>query len=222
MGTWGPGAFENDAALDFVTEIGTAQDLAAALTIRTPDQPVDADTACRIVVVAECVTAMRGHPSNDMPDALADRLAKFGKPSRSLFHHARDHLAAVMVRSELMQLWAEDDPGPFNRAMHDLLERLNLPAADASKRERPKTEPFYNRSPCSFCDAPMGEDQFSQFSITLDHGDGLPMTRGGWAHHRCLNAALHPKHMIRVYKNDEPVDPDQLDRLLESPPTAED
>lgn len=222
MGTWGPGAFENDVALDFVPEIQTAQDLANALTVRTPDQPIDADTACRIVVVAECVAAMRGHPCDDMPDDLVGRLATFGKPSKSLFHHARDHLAAVMIRSELMELWAEADPGPFNLAMHDLLERLNLPPADARKGKSKKKKPVHNNSPCSFCNQPMGEDQFSQFSIVLDHGDGLPVTRGGWAHHRCLNAALHPKHMIRVYKNDEPIDPDQLDRLLDAPPTTED
>ena len=222
MGTWGAGAFENDAALDFVPEIETARDLADALTIRTPDQPVDADTACRIVVVAECVAAMRGHPSDDLPEALAERLAAFGKPSRSLFHHARDHLAAVMTRSELIELWAESDAAPFNRAMHDLLERLNLPPTGAAAPKRATKKPVVNNSPCAFCDQPMGEAEFSQFSITLDHGDDTPLTRGGWAHHRCLNAALHPKHMIRVYKNDEPVDPDQLDRLLERPPTAED
>ena len=222
MGTWGPGAFENDAAIDFASEIETAQDLAAALTIRTPDQPIDADTASRIVVVAECVAAMRGHPCDDMPDALTERLATFGKPSKSLFHHARDHLAGVMIRSELMALWAEDDPRPFNLAMHNLLERLNLPAVDVRRHEPAKRKPIQNNSPCSFCDHPMGEDQLSQFSIALDHGNGMPITRGGWAHLRCLNAALHPKHMIRVYKNDEPVDPDQLDRLLERPPTAED
>ena len=55
MGTWGPGAFENDAALDFVHQVASAQDLADALTVWAPDQPIDADTACRIVVVAECV-----------------------------------------------------------------------------------------------------------------------------------------------------------------------
>ncbi len=222
MGTWGPGAFENDVALDFAAAITTAKDLADALTIRSPDQPIDADAACRIVVVAECVAAMRGHPSDDLPDSLAERLAGFGRPSRSLFHHARDHLSAVMLRSELMQLWAESDPRPFNLAMHDLLERLNRPPAEPASRPAPGKKPPRNNSPCSFCDQPMGEAEFSQFSITLDHGDGLPLTRGGWAHHRCLNAALHPKHMIRVYRNDEPVDPDQLDRLLESPPTAED
>lgn len=222
MGAWGPGAFENDTALDFASEIETAQDLADALTIRTPDQPIDAHTACRIVVVAECVAAMRGHPCDDVPPGLAEKLATFDQPSRSLFHHARDHLSAVMIRSELMELWAEDDPRPFNLEMHDLLERLNLAPVDPTKRERPTKKPVINNSPCSFCDEPMGEDQFSQFSITLDHGDGIPLTRGGWAHHRCLNAALHPKHMIRVYKQDEPIDPDELDRLLETKPTAED
>jgi len=222
MGTWGPRAFENDAALDFAAEIRTAQDLADALTIRTPDQPIDVDTACRIVVVAECVAAMRGHPPGDMPDSLADRLATFGKPSKSLFHHCREHLSAVMIRSELMELWAEDDPGPFNLAMHDLLERLNLAPADAPQAKAPENKPAMNRSPCSFCDEPMGEGQFSSFTIVLDYGDGMPMTHGGWAHHRCLNAALHPRHMVRVYRYDELIDPDQLDRLLERPPTADD
>ena len=222
MGTWGPGAFENDTALDFCAEIETAQDLANALTARTPNETIDADTACRIVVVAECVAAMRGHPSDDMPDGLAARVSAFGRPSRSLFHHSRSQLSDVMRRSELMELWAESDPGPFNLAMHDLFERLNLPPADASKRELKKKKPVMNRSPCSFCDEPMGEDRFSQFTIVLEVGDGVPMTHGAWAHLRCLNGALHPKHMIRVYRNDEPIDPDQLDRLLERPPTAED
>jgi hypothetical protein len=221
MGVWGPRGFENDAALDFVAEIETAQDLANALTIRSRDQPIDVDMASRIVVVAECVAAMRGHPSDDMPDKLADTLATFGKPSRSLFHHARSHLNAVMQRSELMELWAEGDSGPFNLAIHDLLERLNLPPADASQRKRPKNKPVVNRSPCAFCDQPMGEEVYSQFSIVLDNGDGIPITHGKWAHHRCLNAAVHPKHMIRLYRTDEPIDPDQLDRLLEAPPTAQ-
>ena len=222
MGAWGPKAFENDAALDFAAEIRTAQDLADALTIRTHDQPIDVDTACRIVVVGECVAAMRGHASDDIPNALAERLATFGKPSKSLFHHSRDHLSAVMLRSELMELWAEDDATPFNLAMHDLLERLNLPTAGTAKRKPAKKKPVMNRSPCAFCDEPMGENQFSQFSIVLGIEDDVPMTHGGWAHLRCLNGALHPKHMVRVYKNDEPVDPDELDRLLERPPTAED
>ena len=222
MGTWGPGAFENDAALDFVREIESAQDLADALTIRGPEQPIDVDTACRIVVVAECVAAMRGHPSDDMPEALAERVGALGRPSRSLFHHARSQLSAVMRRSELAELWAEGDSTPFNLAIHDLLERLSLPPADASKRAPKKKKRAINRSPCAFCDQPMGEEQFSQFSIVLEVAEGVPMTQGAWAHLRCLNGALHPKHMIRVYRNSEPIEPDELDRLLERPPTVED
>jgi hypothetical protein len=222
MGTWGPRAFDNDAALDFVPDIQSAQDLADALTIRRHDEPIDVDLACRIVVVAECVAAMRGHPSDDMPDELAARIATFGKPSRSLFHHTRSHLSAVMLRSELMELWAEGDSAPFNLAIHGLIERLNLPPADAPKRKPSKKKPATNRSPCAFCDQPMGEEVFSQFSIVLDQGDGVPITYGKWAHHRCLNGAVHPKHMIRIYRNDQPVDPAQLDRLLEAPPTADD
>lgn len=222
MGTWGPRAFENDTALDFAAEIETVQDLADALTIRKGDQSIDVDTACRVVVVAECVVAMRGHPSEDLPDTLAAKLAGFGKPSKSLFHHARSQLGAVLRRSELTELWLESDAGPFNLAMHDLLERFNLPPADAAARKASKKKPAVNRSPCAFCDEPMGEVMFSQFSIVLDNGDGVPMTHGAWAHLRCLNGALHPKHLIRRYWHEEPVDPDQLDRLLERPPTAED
>jgi hypothetical protein len=222
MGAWGPGAFENDTALDFVPGIQRVQDLADALTARAAGESIDADTACRIVVVAECVAAMRGHPSDDLPDVLAERLGTFGTPSRSLFHHARAQLGAVISRSELMELWVESDPSPFNLAMHDLLERLNLPPADGRKPRRPRKKPVTNNSPCAFCDQPMGENQFSQFNIVLDYGDGTPVTCGGWAHHRCLNAALHPKHMIRVYRNAEPTDPAELDRLLERPPTPVD
>jgi hypothetical protein len=68
----------------------------------------------------------------------------------------------------------------------------------------------------------MGEEQFSQFSVVLGVADGVPMTHGGWAHLRCLNGALHPKHMIKFYRNSEPIDPNELDRLLGRPPTAED
>jgi hypothetical protein len=69
-----------------------------------------------------------------------------------------DHLTTVGADSvgtwgpkafENTELWAEDDPGPFNLAMHDLLERLNLAPSDASKREPPKKKPVMNRSPCA-------------------------------------------------------------------------
>lgn len=227
MGTWGPGAFENDAAMDFSHEIETPHDLAGALTVEMIDQPISADAACRIIVVGECVAAMRGHACSDLPDELADRLVGFGPPSKSLLDHSCDHLTAVMQRSELMELWAEDDPSNWNRAMHGLIVRLSrdpIDAKTAQKAQKAKKakEPFFNPSPCSFCDKPMGEEQFSDFTIHLNDGGSVPMGRDGWAHHECLNAALHPKHMIRAFAHDDNITPDELETLLERKPTAED
>lgn len=219
MGAWGPGSFENDTALDYAGSIAAPEDLLRPLTVRTPDQPVDADQACEIVVVAECVAAMRGHPHEDMPDDLYETVKGFGRPSKSLYHHARDHLAAVMARSELMELWAEDDPAPWNRAMHELIERLNLPAGKPPRRER---KPNYNPSPCAFCDQPMGEDAFSMFDIRVDMGAGEPLGMGGFAHLACLNAALHPKHTIRRWITSEEDMPADLVRLLDELPRIDD
>jgi hypothetical protein len=219
MGAWGGGSFENDDALDFASEIDSVQDLVDALVLRTPDDAIDARVACRIIVVCECVAAMRGHWHPDFPAELAARVAGFGRPSKSLYHHACDHYAAVMTRGELIELWAESGSRDFNVAMHDLLDRLNRPPQSAPK---PKKKPVYNASPCAFCNQPMGEEEFSQFSITLDHGTGHPMGRGGWCHHRCLNAALHPAHMIRVYAIDPGLSLDEVDALLEQPPSASD
>lgn len=219
MGAWGAGSFENDEALDFAATITEAADLLAPLCVETVDQPIDADLACRIVVVGECVAAMRGHASEAMPDDLHERVRGFGKPSKSLYHHARDHLAGVMGRSELMELWAEDDPSEWNAAMHDLIERLNLPPGKAARRER---KPTPNPSPCLFCDKPMGDDQFSSFSIALDMGAGEPMGMGGYAHLACLNAALHPKHMIRRWITNAEDMPADLIRMLDEKPSLSD
>jgi Domain of unknown function (DUF4259) len=221
MGAWGAGPFENDAALDFAAGIETPEDLAAALTLRTPQDEVDADLACRIIVVAECVSAMRGHWHKHFPEDLARKVEKFGPPSPSLFHHAVDHLSAATERGELVELWAEGDARAFNREVHNLYARLGRNPVGGKAGKRPKKKPVFNHSPCMFCNQPMGEEQFSQLTIHLDHGDGLPMGRGGFCHHECLNAALHPAHLIRAYPHDPSLSPDELDALLNQPPRAQ-
>jgi Domain of unknown function (DUF4259) len=220
MGTWGGGSFENDAALDFAASIECVEDLAAALSLRTPQDAVDADLACRVIVVAECVAAMRGHWHRDFPEALAKKVETFGSPSQSLFHHAVDQLSAVTERGELVELWAEGDARAFNRAVHNLYDRLGRDPVGGKQGKRRKKKPVFNHSPCLFCDQPMGEENFSQLTITLDHG-GLPMGRGGFCHHECLNAALHPAHMIRAYPVDLSLRPDELDALLDQPPSSD-
>ena len=220
MGAWGGGSFENDEALDFAARVHSVDDLAAALTLRTPQDPVDLELAVRVIVVAECVAAMRRHWHRDFPEDLARRVEAFGSPSQSLFHHAVDHLSAVTERGELIALWAEGDARSFNRAIHDLFTRLSRDPATGKASKRRKKKPVFNRSPCMFCDLPMGEEQFSQLTITLLEGNGLPVGRGGFCHLECLNAALHPAHLIRAFPHDPSLTPDELDALLDQPPSA--
>ncbi len=214
MGAWGAGGFENDAALDFAGTIETVDDIRSAFSIETPEMPIDADKASEIVAAAECVAAMMGRPADDMPDDLLDRLKAFGTPDKALFHNARDHVSAVISRSELAELWAEaDDTGGFNRAMTGLIDRLN-PDLKPKKGRKRKKKPPQNPSPCAFCNEPMGAEEFSMFDISVDLGEGVPIRMGKWAHLACLNAHLHPTHLIQAWKFDPEETAEDVERLL--------
>ena len=49
----------------------------------------------------------------------------------------------------------------------------------------------------------MGEVEGSMFDITVSVDDISSMRLGGWAHIRCLDAALHPKHLIQKWELDD-------------------
>lgn len=203
MGAWGAGSFDNDAALDFAGEIEGIADLESVCETEGLEE-VDADLACQMIVAAECVAAMRGHRSPDMPDDLAERVHGLGKPTLALFDSARTAVSVVMGGSELVELWAEADKeerAAFNRSMTDLIERLNRPQGRRSKPKKKTVNP--NPSPCMICDKPMGDGEFHQFSITLLADDISEMKQGGWVHMSCINAALHPKHMIQNWQYDD-------------------
>jgi hypothetical protein len=89
MGTWGAGGFENDTALDFASSVESVADIIKGLGDKPLPAAIDADRACEIIAAAECVAAMLGRPSGDMPDALLDRLKTFGRPEKALLEHAR-------------------------------------------------------------------------------------------------------------------------------------
>ena len=202
MGAWGAGPFDNDDALDAVDELVSVEAIAAEFTAAGVEGDVEATKSSRIIAAAECVAAMRGHPHPDLPDELAERVRAFGKPSLELFDRARDNVSAVMSRSELGELWAEEGSGDWNREMTGLVARLNKPQARAGKPKTAK-KPFDNPSPCSFCNKPMGEEEMSMFDISLADGMGNSLKQGGWAHIACLNAALHPRHMIQNWQFDD-------------------
>ena len=213
MGAWGAGGFENDTALDFVATIESVDDLAAALPSK-PGEKIDADTASTIIAAAECVAAMLGRPADDIPEDIAARLSGFGRPPAALLEKTRNHVSMVISHSELSELWAEaDNADEFNLAMTGLIDRLNPEIKPPAKKGR-KKKPAFNRSPCAFCNTPMGEQAFGMFEIAVDMGDGHLVRVGKWAHLSCLNARLHPAHIVQVWRSDPEALQAEVKRLL--------
>lgn len=213
MGAWGAGGFENDAALDYVATIESLDDIASVFGA-APEGKIDADTASKIIAASECIAALLGRPAVDLPDDLADRLAAYGKPDPDLLERTRNQVSMVIAGSELSELWAEaDNPQDFNLAMTDLIKRLN-PETKPKARKGRKKKPTFNPSPCAFCNAPMGEEEFGMFDLSVDLGDGAPIRLGKWAHLNCLNASLHPTHIVQVWKTDPAAIQARVDRLF--------
>jgi Domain of unknown function (DUF4259) len=219
MGAWGAGGFENDTALDFVATIESVDDLVVAFTSE-PGEKIDVDTASRIIAAAECVAAMLGRPVDAIPEALAARLIGFGKPGAALLEATRDHVSMVISHSELSELWAEaDNPAAFNLAMTGLIDRLNPDIKPKARKDRKKKPPF-NASPCAFCNRPMGEEMFGMFDFSVDEG-GEPARFGMWAHLSCLNARLHPVHIVQAWKSDPETIQAEAERLLSKDNSAD-
>jgi hypothetical protein len=201
MGVWGAGGFENDTALDFVGEASDAADLAAAFdaVLRDPAAYLDVDAAQRAIAAAECVAAMLGRAAPEMPVAVADRMASLNAPDAGLLDAARSAVSRVLRRSELVDLWAGGEASAFNLAITSLIERLSAapprPATARGKRKRGTAAPV--RQTCSFCNTSIEPNQLFMFQTT-DMSREVPSdTRGAWCHLACLNARLHPAHLIQ-------------------------
>lgn len=210
MGTWGPGGFENDAAADFAAGIASATDI-AGLFESLPDDvaaTLDVGLAQRIVAAAECVAAMLGRSVDDLPNDLAATLATFGAAEPGLVEAARDALSRVVSWSELTDYWATKDAGPFNLAITSLIERLNPPLPfdppmPLTGTEVPQT--------CSFCAGDIAPQDLVTIEIRQPTDEINVLDRMFWCHLACLNARLHPRHIVQNWK----VDPEEAFRAAE-------
>lgn len=130
MGTWGSGAFANDAALDWMADLVKAADLARVRgvlsdVLRTTDEP-EAETSQQALAAAEVVAALRGFPARDLPDELKDWVDDASVDvSPELVKMAVEAVARVGADSELARLWARSDPGDWSVAVGDLSSRLD-------------------------------------------------------------------------------------------------
>ena len=202
MGTFGGGSFENDEALDFVATVQSLDDISGVFSAmpKDPEISVDADVAQRIIATADCVATMMGRPADGIPAGLEKRLAKLGTPTPELVEIARDSLSRVLRSSELIDLWAEDDPKSFNRAMTSLIDRLNPVIPTRKVRQKDANTP---RQICAFCDNEIELEQLYSFDVSCvmeedEFGSGI--RRGAWCHLACLNEQLHPKHLVQNWR----------------------
>jgi len=134
MGTWGPNAFENDAALDCMAEIVDGGGLAAIDrfldgVLRTGGDYLEAPDAECTLAMAEMVASLAGRPAmeTDVPPEIAEWLARAGEaPTPALMAKASLATHRVVTEpSELLDLWQETPDFPLWKAsVDDLLGRL--------------------------------------------------------------------------------------------------
>ncbi len=201
MGTWGPGGFENDAALDFAGDLSSAAAIAGVFSQKPadPQEEIDADLAQTIIAAAECVAAMMGRPAEDLPEAVAEKLTAFADIEPDLIEAARETVSRVLAGSELMDLWAEDDPAPWNIAVGSLIDRLN-PALKVKAKRKAKRQTVLQT--CGFCDKEIPEEELVLVQLNQEIDAINVLDRGFWCHLSCLNGKLHPRHLIQNWKFD--------------------
>ena len=129
-GTWGPGVFDSDQALDTSSdwaESGSIEDIRKALEGAKSEGYLEAPEAEDALVAAEVVAASWGKPNENLPADLAEWIS--GQSSTELQALTEDALAAIQsVRrtegSELQELWSEGGAAEWISQLDDLVSRL--------------------------------------------------------------------------------------------------
>ena len=134
MGAWGVGAFDNDAALDWIDtleRLGTEAMLVAFQTVAEEGERIEVEQARIAIAAAEAVAAAREHPAAELPGELAEWVqAHGGEVDAPLAAQAVDAVTRIRDASDLRDLWGEDDSGAeWDAGIAELLDRLRASAS---------------------------------------------------------------------------------------------
>lgn len=127
-GAWGTGAFENDAALDWLSACVQAQGnsaVSSALNAVFDGEFVDADIGAAAIAAAEAVAAQRGRPGPHLPTDLR-RCLEHQLKSANLAASAAKVVEKVRnpKTSELAAEWAKNNLKEWHASLDDLAKRL--------------------------------------------------------------------------------------------------
>jgi hypothetical protein len=136
MGTWGPGAFENDTAGEWLFRLEKSEGLgliekALAAPDTNDEAPIDAPQAEKALAACEVLAALLGSPGDDLPPE-AETWAEDNAvdPPGELIERALDVIDGILDNSELGEQWDDSDDGEsWREKVEDLRDRLdeNLP-----------------------------------------------------------------------------------------------
>ena len=134
MGTWGTGAFDDDAAADWADELHGGADLEvvrSALGIAETDY-LEAPEGAVAIAAAEVVAAMLLPAASDLPADVeawvAEHRGEAGREDALLALAAVDRVLAD--GSELKELWAESSDRSWSLAVDALRRRLQTSLGD--------------------------------------------------------------------------------------------
>jgi hypothetical protein len=147
MGAWGEGTFQNDAAVDLLSEVESrgveAVRDALRRAARTPeDGYLDADDGASAIAAAELVAATSGHGKERLPTRalgwLDEVASVISADDLALARLAVDRVVAH--NSELAALWADHGPeSGWHQQIRALLSKL--PEGSAAAPEQRDEDP---------------------------------------------------------------------------------
>lgn len=128
MGTWGFGAFENDVALSWISDLEEVEDLtvldASLQAVINTSVPAETE-CCEALAAAEVVAALHKAPSMSLPDSVLDWVEKHPVLTDAIREKAVAAIEVLLSDSELRDLWAEeDDLDVWKEELEDLIQRL--------------------------------------------------------------------------------------------------
>lgn len=133
MGTWGITTFEDDEALDWLSELDSIDDASLLEESIQPDEYdmtfLDAGEAARILCAAEIIAGIVAFPSVYLPEEAKDWI----RAHKDLNVSSLVPLATTMIdrvlsdESELNELWQEneEDYPKWKKMLLDLKKRLS-------------------------------------------------------------------------------------------------
>lgn len=130
MGAWGIKNFENDTAMDWVSEFNESPSLSfleKTLNKAFNDEYLEADDACEILATAEVLAAIKGKPGIDFPEEINSNSLAI-PDTGILIPKAIKAIEKILTagESELLELWNEgNETEEWENVLADLKLRLS-------------------------------------------------------------------------------------------------